>query len=301
MTLQQVSQYFSKWYGEQLEPWWFRRRRPQRLATLGVQDVVQLPQASLLLGDADDYQRQPLCRRYQRYYRQFLHQDQAGALWQDPAGIAMLLPLGSFADAAGFSKQLKKKSGNVWRDAEKARRNGFLLQLFLPANHSPDLLALRRSRKMRAFGPVLDAFTVTLADLGGAPQQWQALPTPQHTDYWDCYLGVFLPKPGHQQGDVMTDQQLIGYTRLHRIGNAVRYAELMGHGGFQAAGVMSVLHHDVLCWLLDPANPLVVGIEYLSYGALEQGGDGLVFWKRKALFQPMRLVLPPRPTVATKF
>ena len=289
----QLSQQFSRWYAQRLEPWLFRRRRPERLMAFGLTEVSLLPMADLQLGQADVLTQQPLYRRYQRYYRQFFHQQPDWTAALDPAGIAMLLPLIDFAGAADFSQKLKKKSGNMWREAEKARRACFTVQALQIANYSPDLLALRRSRKVRAFGPVLEAFTLTLADLGGAPQQWQPLQPPVSTEYFDYYLGVFRPQPGYLQGAVQTDQQLVAYVRLHRIGNTVRYAELMGHAAFQSAGVMSLLHLDVLKFLLDPANSLGVGVQYLSYGALEQGSDGLIFWKRKALFQPMRLQLPP--------
>ena len=156
-------------------------------------------------------------------------------------------------------------------------------------NHTPDLLAIRRSRKIRAFGPVLEAFTLRLNDLGGAPLQLKLWQPPTDAEHWDQYFGVFRTLDGHHQGEIATGKQLLAYARLHRIGNMLRYTELMGHAEFQAQGVMSLLHQQVVSTLLGRDQPWLCGIAYLSYGALEQGSDGLIFWKRKAQFLPYRL------------
>jgi hypothetical protein len=274
----------SKWYTQQLEPLWFRQRRPGRLQCFGPAiGLSELPVAQLRLAGTQGGDS-PLIRRYQRYYQQFLHTGQL-----QHGGIAMLLPLYQYADVALFNRQLKKNAGNFWREADKARRSGFVVQPMMIANHTPDLLGIRRSRKIRAFGPVLDAFTLRLDDLGGAPRALQPLQLPVQTEHWDLYVGVFRPETGYLQGTVMTDQQLVAYARLHRIGNMLRYAELMGHAQFQRQGVMSLLHQQVVDLLLTRQMPWLQGIEYLSYGALEQGSDGLLFWKRKAQFLPYLL------------
>ncbi len=274
----------SKWYTQQLEPLWFRRRRPQRLAQfVPALATTALPVAQLNLSGTGS-STSPLIRRYQAYYRQFV---QAGQPVR--RGIAMLLPLCHYADALQFNRQLKKNAGNFWREAEKARRAGLVVQPLMLANHTPDMLAIRRSRKVRAFGPVLDAFTLTLSDLGGAPTQFQPLQLPDAAEHWDLYLGVFKPVSGYQQGDVVTSQQLLAYARLHRIGNMLRYAELMGHAQYQHQGVMSLLHLELVSMLLQRDKPWLQGIDYFSYGALEQGSAGLLFWKRKAQFLPYLL------------
>ncbi len=271
----------SKWYTQQLEPLLFSRRRPQRLAQFApALEPADLPVALLHLNGAG-ISKSPLIRRYQVYYQQFMQ-----ARHSATGGIAMLLPLCRYTDALQFNRQLKKKAGNFWREAEKARRAGLVVQPFMQANHTPDLLAIRRSRKVRAFGPVLDAFTLTLADLGGAPTQFQPLQLPDAAEHWDLYLGVFKPVTGYQQGNVVTSHQLLAYARVHRIGNMLRYAELMGHADYQHQGVMSFLHLELMTKLLQRNEPWLQGIDYCSYGALEQGSAGLLFWKRKAQFLP---------------
>ncbi len=203
----------------------------------------------------------------------------------------MLLPLHQLGTTGEFVRLLKKKSANFWRESEKSRKNGFIVQPFLAANHTVDLLNIRRSKKIRSFGLVLESFTLQLSDLGGAPSSYLSLETPTEVQYWDMYYGVFNPIDGYKQGEIIVGQQLVAYARLHRIGNMVRYAELMGHAEFQQHGVMSLLHRTIVEQILDAHEPWHKGIDYLSYGALEQGSVGLCFWKRKALFQPMRLIL----------
>jgi hypothetical protein len=43
---------------------------------------------------------------------------------------------------------------------------------------------------------------------------------------------------------------------------------------------MKQLHLPILEWLLERSDPLVQGIEQITYGAVERGSDGLYFWKK---------------------
>lgn len=267
----------------------FRIRREKRLAMFSQMTALdQLPSAEIQLGLQST---SPLVSRYNRYYRQFLHHTESCPTALDPAGIAMLLPLNQLGTSVEVVHIFKKKSANFWRESEKARKTGFIVQPFLAANHTVDLLDIRRSKKIRSFGVVLESFTLKLSDLGGAPTDFHHFESPTEDQYWDVYFGVFKPIAGYQQGKIVIGQRLVAYARLHRIGNVVRYAELMGHAEFQRQGVMNLLHCRIVKLLIDAPESWQKGIHYLSYGALEQGSVGLCFWKRKALFQPMRLVL----------
>jgi len=287
----QFGQFMAKWYVLKLEPLLFSQRRTDRLKSfMEPSQVSQLKVAAVNLN-SETSGLSPLVHRYQRYYCQFYHQNAGQAGWQDVAGIAMLLPLHTYENPAQFNSSLKKHAYNFWRDAEKAKRAGLFVQPFEMSNHTPDLLAIRRSRKIRAFGPVLEAFTLQLKDLGGAPKQLKVWQPPAATEHWDLYVGVFKTVNHYLQGEITTGQQLLAYARVHRIGNMLRYAELMGHAEFQAQGVMNLLHSQLVNILLQREYPWLCGVEYLSYGALEQGREGLAFWKRKAQFLPYRLQL----------
>ncbi len=140
--------------------------------------------------------------------------------------------------------------------------------------------------KTRAFGPVIDAFILTIDALGGAPTILAPIEQPQCPKHWELLFGVFFDQPGYRQGEITLNKRMVAYARIHRVGNTVRYAEFMGHGDHMQHGVMMLLHIHLLEWLLDADNLLADGVEFLTYGAIEQGNNGLFFWKRKALFTP---------------
>lgn len=148
------------------------------------------------------------------------------------------------------------------------------------------MLAIHRSAKVRSFGVFFDAFLLRLDHLGGSPQRYAEIEPPQCTQHWEKVFGVFLPHSGYHQGMLRTDQQLVGYARLHRIGNTVAIRDFIGHAEHVKNGVLKLLHLHTLEWLLERVDPLVLGVDQITYGAVEHGGDGLYFWKKKALFKP---------------
>lgn len=295
----------SRFYAERLEPFVFARRRARRLAAFGLCSLDDVPEVrfDLHAGCQTTALCAELARRYARYYGRFAHctVPRRGAV----GGIPAVLALRRYATAVAFQRQLRKQSSGFFYAAGKASKGGYTVAPFHPRNHTPDIREIRCSKRWRAFGPVLEVLTLTVDDLGGAPDHAWALAPPACVEHWERYFGVFLAVEGYRQGTIITGRRLVAYARLERIGNVVRYAEFIGHGDDMPAGVMALLHRQVVDWLLLPGNPLCQGLEYLTYGAIEQGRDGLAFWKRKALFVPARmlparagsrdLAQPPRP------
>jgi hypothetical protein len=151
------------------------------------------------------------------------------------------------------------------------------------------MLEIRRSMRVRSFGIVLDAFTLKHDDLLAELEQrrdWRENSCVQH---WERWRGVFLQDSSQTRGRPSGRGILVAYAAIHRIGNVIRYADFMGHGEHLRHGIMMALHNDVIARLVDERNVLARGVRYLSYGAIEQGGAGLAFWKRKALFHPHKL------------
>ena len=56
---------------------------------------------------------------------------------------------------------------------------------------------------------------------------------------------------------------------------------------------MPLMHATIVHWLLDAAEPAAAGVQAVWYGALEHGGQGLLTWKKRAGFAPMRVALQP--------
>lgn len=80
----------------------------------------------------------------------------------------------------------------------------------------------------------------------------------------------------------------MAYTKLARSGELVHYLDLMGHRDHLADGIMLLMHVHIAQWLLHADTPPARGARAIWYGALEHGGEGLLTWKRRAGFAPVR-------------
>jgi len=282
----------ANFYAEHVEPLAFLFRRSRRLQFFGLDSVESLSTATLVLNESCNNGR--LCKRlvrlYRKYYGRYARCTPESSLHRR-GGLAAVLELGGFSDYGAYQAAIQKRSNYFARKARKASGAGYYVDIFNLANHTPDILEIRKSMKFRAFGPVLDAFFLTLKGLGGAPVELHSIKESDCARHWELCLGVFLDKPGYRQGDIVVNRQLVAYLRLHRAGNVVRYADFMGHGDHLDSGVMMLLQMEVMRWLMRKNEEPFAGILYVTYGAIEQGREGLLFWKRKALFRPMLLEL----------
>ena len=130
----------------------------------------------------------------------------------------------------------------------------------------------------------------TLEELGGAPEEFQSFKWPQCSlHYPSIMMGVFTEKDGHRQGEITTHRQLVGYISLFRVGNIMLYSQILGHGDHLKKGIMYLLHLEIMMSLLHPVAEHYDGIDYLMYAAWKSGTEGLQYWKKLCLFEPMRL------------
>jgi hypothetical protein len=102
------------------------------------------------------------------------------------------------------------------------------------------MVAIRRSMKVRSFGVMPDAWLANVKQFGGLPEQWSAPVTAPYIQHWERLFGVFIDQPGHKQGGLLVDQQLVGYAILHRVGNMLTYRDFTGDGRFLGDGVMKL-------------------------------------------------------------
>ncbi len=296
VRLARLGHWLSGRYVECVEPALYGLRASRRLRDFGYGETHALALASLdLAGDGTGCTPQCMgwIERYLRYYRRFVHVHHGGSSPWIGRGHVALLDLGEYDGYEGYVLRQRRLAGNFYRDAVKAGKKGYVCRGFRPQDHVTELLAIRRSMRVRSFGIVLDAFTLKRDDLLGElalRRQWRESPCLKH---WERWRGVFLQDSSQVSGLPSEKGMLVAYAVIHRIGNVVRYADFMGHGAHLRQGVMMVLHHDVVAWLFDEGNSLAKGVRYLSYGAIEQGGAGLAFWKRKALFRPHALAIEP--------
>lgn len=202
-------------------------------------------------------------------------------------------------DFERYRAQVKSHSkGAVLRQAGKAERLGYYCRQFPRALFVPDIVAVNHSKPVRSGGRMKSAYLRGVEEMGGAPQGVPRLEAPDCALHYDCWWGVFRHAEGHAQGSVRTDEQLLGYIDLRRVGDYALYSLILGHGDHLHEGIMHALHLEIVRWLLDPANPCGRGLHALVYAGYYQGGDGLRQWKRKFEFRPAYLWTrraPPPP------
>lgn len=279
-------------YAEAVEPLVFGRRQQARLAAFGVAGPAAMPRARLDLAAGSTCcaeQCEAWIARYRRYYSRFVRDQAAGGASTAGRGHMAILDLAAFADPAHYASRLRQASGNFHRDAARAQRLGYTVGVLEPTQRLQEMLEIRRSLRIRSFGIVLDAFTLRLDDIRRDLDGRRAWREGRCDRHWERWWGVFHAQadPGPEAGS-----RLVGYACVHRIGNVVRYAEFMGHGAHMRHGIMMALHSAVVADLLEARDAGLPRPDYLTYGAIEQGTEGLVFWKRKALFGPHVLALP---------
>jgi hypothetical protein len=298
-----ITSRFNSFYLKYLEPLTYAQRHKERLAAFFPSNVApattELPIAELDTRLTPTCSNQ-LCHQASRSFENFERNRNAKATRN---ATLLALDLRTYTHYSGYENQLYKQSRNFHRDIKRAEKAGFFVREFALANHTPDVLKIRRSAKKRSFGLVLEAFTLKIDDLGGTPTHITALADqPSCLTHWEKYFGVFQSSPTHKQGAITIDQELVAYIRIRRSGNTLHYREFMGRADLVSQGVMMLLQSAVVRHAIElnqaTDSSALPPIDYITYGALEHGSTGLVFWKRKALFFPhhteiVRTALPP--------
>lgn len=207
------------------------------------------------------------------------------------------ISLGEYENFDVYKNDLGKRSSFFLRHVKRAIKNGFFIEPFNPANHSIDMVAIHRSMKIRSFGVMLDAIVTSVNDFGGIPKSFHEIEQLHCVEHWEKNVGVFLKKTGYKQGSLVVDKQLIGYARLHRIGNMLAYKDFIGNGRYLSDGVMKLLHIEIVRMAMDANNQDFIGIQNIAHGSIERGSNGLFFWKKKALFSPyiVKMIEPDLP------
>jgi len=221
-------------------------------------------------------------------------------------GLALgAVDLDAYADEAALleaARTVTEKKGRVLREIARAERAGYYVKEFAFAQHVPDAVAIHQSKEIRNGRPVQGEFYLSsVEDLGGAPRKPVPVPIPCCPHHYWQHWGIFQRIEGHHQGDVQTDEQLVGYIRLRRQGASASYSVIMGHGEHLQNGIMFMLHYRLAAEFLRKRPR---GLRYLIYQHYTLGpNDPLGSWKHRALFKPYylhyvddrRVLLPAMP------
>lgn len=173
------------------------------------------------------------------------------------------------------------------RRSEKA---GHVVDQFNPRLHVPDMHEIQHSADVRSGRQMHGTYLKSIDEMGGEPVKYLAPVQPADPTAWVQCFGVFKPLPGHRQGAVTVDRQLICYISVRRIGDILLYSELMGHDLYLADGVMYHAHFHLVQHAMESGDPLFDGLKFIMYGGIGDGGAELWQWKRTAGFVPTQLV-----------
>jgi hypothetical protein len=270
-------------YVEPIEIAW---RKRSRMARFGIESLDKLACGEI---DLAPLSRDciPVCAEIVEAHRVYLAKYLfygEGAVVRRWRGIPLVIDLDLYPDFESFVGSRKRR----WKEAKQAGQRGFYCRLIDRNLYRFELFEIDTSLWFRSGGPVLAAFLRQRPEPAPAGTV-RAEPLPPLCPlHWYADWGVFAPK----RADARTDDRLVGYIFLKRVGNIVRLTSLMGHGGYLADGVMKLLLADAMKWLLDRQVPSVRGIRYLHYGAIEHGRAGLVAWKQRFGFGPLRFSWP---------
>jgi hypothetical protein len=118
------------------------------------------------------------------------------------------------------------------------------------------------------------------------PERDESVPpiAPACQEHWQIDFGLFN----------RVDDQMWGFASLIRAGNVVQLSQMISHADVLPIGGMKLLQFDIISWLLERSNNLVMGLEYILHGAIEDGSDGAALWRRYVIQKPhvLRLVNP---------
>ena len=202
-----------------------------------------------------------------------------------------VIPVKSYNAESYFGTAKKVHKGAAFRQARKSDREGFTCELFEWSNFIPDIHEINTSMDTRSGGVMKSAYQRSIEELGGAPTQFKAT-TPikcpmHHTFNW----GIFAIKPDYTQGTIKTGKKLLGYIKFKRNGNLATYTTILGHGDYLQYGIMYRLHYKIMEWLYSSTFFIENPIDYILYGSIDSGTEGLKLWKKRCLFIPKSLCL----------
>jgi hypothetical protein len=272
-------------YFSYVEPIQIASKKRRRMAYFGVEDLDGLACGVIdLVPSAPDCG--PVCAEIVEAHRRYLAKYdfegdgvKVSSLWR---AVPLVIELNRYRDFASYARDLKRRR----KEVEKAREQGFYCKPFDRKLYPLELFDIDTSLRFRSGGPVLGAFLRRRPERATVTTVRAELESPSCALHWYTDFGVFA---GASSVD-RTEDRLVGYLFLKRVGNIVRVTALMGHGAYLARGVIKLLFADAIKWLLDREDPRVRGARYLHYGAIEHGGDGLIAWKRRFRFEPLRFI-----------
>ena len=211
-----------------------------------------------------------------------------------PTEQAAWLDLTLFKTMGDYLKACRQVSkGGIHADMRLAREAGYTFSEFSKQNYIEDIHEIHTSSPERQGKPMRDAYLIPVEEMGGAPKGWNPLPYNPCDEHWVRFYGAFESAPGRKLGGVEVGYRLRAYIAMKRIGSLGIYSMIIGHGDHLRSGVMGGLHGWIISRAKDPDIWTEFrGLDGVMYAGYFQGQQGLIHWKRKALFGAVDLYTP---------
>ena len=238
----------------------------------------------------------PLCQRFRdemyfkngkpnRYYSRNVPKEK-----QIAAGIIRLSDYNNNYDK--YKSEMKKiYKGAVIRNIKKAESYGFYCHICNRLLYIPDIHEINHSMEFRQKNKMKPGYLRSIEEMGGAPigDMKNYLPkAPDCPYHWSIFWGCFIWINGYKQGEIVTNQKMVGYINSVRRGDTVLHSMILGHGEYLKYNIMFLLHFSIIKWLLTK-DKYTEGIKNLMYAGYFQGKETLQRWKKKTGFKPYYL------------
>jgi hypothetical protein len=184
------------------------------------------------------------------------------------------------------------KSKSALRDSRKADKEGYFCKPFMRRLFLSDIVTINHSKEIRNGNAMTGSYLKSLEEMGGPPNKYIPFRLPVCPVHYMMAWGLFRTEPGYKQGDVVTNEKLLAYAFVRRLGNLAFYSHLIGHGDYLKQGIVYRLHFAVMEWICSRDSAFNQGIEHLIHGDYLAGSDGRILWRKKTCFQPAALVFP---------
>jgi hypothetical protein len=217
------------------------------------------------------------------------------------------IDLSDYADYGAFVNRLKKQGASFYED-RKAEKRGFYSKFFDERTFIGDVVAINTSTPERQGKPMTDPYLLTVEQRGGYPTAFHEPTVPPNRVFWLRRFGTFRACPGHRQGSLVVDEQLVSYLSIRRFADFAIYNLIIGHHDFLRDGVVHKMHLDFVKTVLDTRNRAMagandvdtslLGLRYIGYAAYFPANPGLKRWKKSNNFRPGLFRFDGRPAAS---
>jgi len=212
-----------------------------------------------------------------------------GKLIKPPSEASAIINLRRWENYQEYFDYVKKSNyKSCIYPYNRSKKKYFYSKRFAFKNFVPDVVGVNQSMSIRQGKEMGDNYFLSIDELGGAPKKEHSLEEIKNNKRYRIFYGVFQKIEGHVQGDITTNEQLVGYITLIREGNMIVYNRIIGHGDYLKEGIMYNLHFSIMEWLYSN-NELTEGVDMVMYAGYTSGSEGLRNWKKRLAFEPVFL------------